>query len=236
MKKEWSQEELAGKIGIQSATYLAYISKEEIMDVETFFKIVEELEIPLSVFQKDKKEDIRKTKERNEEDIVDEEIERYLEQINKFKKFSEEEEKELLQELLDGDEQVKRKLAESYLKFVYNIAEGYQKRGMRLMDLIHEGNLGLLKALEQFNGGKHHPFSKYVAWWVKQAIVRAISEQSKIVRIPTNFTVSLTFKIKTALRQLKEALKREPSTKELAEYLGIDEEKLKNILKHFPKE
>ena len=189
IKRELSQEKLAEKIGMQSDTYLAYINKEEVMDVETFFNIVEKLEIPLSVFQQEKKSNTRQTEKRNEEDIVDEEIERYLEQINKFKRFSEEEEKALLQELLDGDEQVKRKLAESYLKFVYNIAEGYQKRGMRLMDLIHEGNLGLLKALEQFNGGKHHPFSKYVTWWVRQAIVRAISDQSKIVRIPTNFTL-----------------------------------------------
>ena len=161
---------------------------------------------------------------------VDDPVRMYLREIGKIPLLSYEEELELAQRVLDGDEEAKKKLSESNLRLVVSIAKKYVGRGMLFLDLIQEGNMGLIKAVEKFDYTKGYKFSTYATWWIRQAITRAIADQARTIRIPVHMVETINKVIRTS-RLLLQRLGREPSDEELAEELEMPVEKVMEIKK-----
>ena len=161
---------------------------------------------------------------------IEDPVRMYLKEIGKVPLLSAEEEIELAQRMEDGDEEAKKKLAEANLRLVVSIAKRYVGRGMLFLDLIQEGNLGLIKAVEKFDYRKGYKFSTYATWWIRQAITRAIADQARTIRIPVHMVETINKLIRVS-RQLLQELGREPSPEEIAAEMNMPVERVREILK-----
>ncbi len=219
-----------------------FFEREE-LDAEAFEKILECLEE--HKVQLVNGEDTLKTEMElemglagNPEDTVleaehskmDDPVKMYLKEIGKVQLLSYDEEISLARRIEAGDELAKKELAESNLRLVVSIAKHYMGRGMQLLDLIQEGNLGLMKAVDKFDYRKGYKFSTYATWWIKQSITRAIADQARTIRIPVHMVETINKLIRTS-RQMVQEIGREPTTGELAGRLEMPEERVKEILK-----
>ena len=161
---------------------------------------------------------------------VTEPLKIYLNEIGQIPLLDAEEEKELGRRSVDGDEEARRRLEEGNLRLVVSIAKHYTGRGIPLMDLIQEGNLGLIKAVEKFDYHKGYKFSTYATWWIRQAITRAIADQARTIRIPVHMVETINKLIRVS-RQLLQELGREPSPEEIAAEMNMPVERVREILK-----
>ncbi|MGN0298722.1 MAG: RNA polymerase sigma factor RpoD [Lachnospiraceae bacterium] len=161
---------------------------------------------------------------------TDDPIRVYLKEIGKIPLLTTEQEMELSRQILEGSEAAKRKLAEGNLRLVVSVAKRYMGRGMQLLDLIQEGNLGLLKAVEKYDYQKGYKFSTYATWWIRQAITRAIADQARTIRIPVHMVETIN-RVSRQSRVLTQELGREPTTGELAESLKLSRDKIEEVLK-----
>ena len=161
---------------------------------------------------------------------VDDPVRMYLKEIGKVPLLSAEEEIEIAKRMEEGDEEAKKKLTESNLRLVVSIAKRYVGRGMLFLDLIQEGNLGLIKAVEKFDYTKGYKFSTYATWWIRQAITRAIADQARTIRIPVHMVETINKLIRVS-RQLLQEYGREPTPEEIAKVMNISESKVREIIK-----
>ena len=161
---------------------------------------------------------------------IDDPVRMYLKEIGKVPLLSAEEEIELAQRMEEGDEEAKKRLCEANLRLVVSIAKRYVGRGMLFLDLIQEGNLGLIKAVEKFDYRKGYKFSTYATWWIRQAITRAIADQARTIRIPVHMVETINKLIRVS-RQLLQEYGREPQPEEIAAEMGIPEDKVREIIK-----
>ena len=161
---------------------------------------------------------------------IDDPVRMYLREIGRIPLLSYDEELELAKKVLEGDEEAKQKLAESNLRLVVSIAKKYVGRGMLFLDLIQEGNMGLIKAVEKFDYTKGFKFSTYATWWIRQAITRAIADQARTIRIPVHMVETINKLIRTS-RHLLQQLGREPTPEEIAEEMEIPVERVMEIQK-----
>ena len=161
---------------------------------------------------------------------IDDHVKMYLKEIGKVNLLSADEERELAENMSKGDEEAKKKLAEANLRLVVSIAKRYVGRGMMFLDLIQEGNLGLIRAVDKFDHTKGYKFSTYATWWIRQAITRAIADQARTIRIPVHMVETIN-KLVRVSRQLVQELGREPTPEELAKGLNMSVEKVREISK-----
>lgn len=161
---------------------------------------------------------------------IDDPVRMYLKEIGKVPLLTSEEEIELAKRMEQGDELAKKRLAEANLRLVVSIAKRYVGRGMLFLDLIQEGNLGLIKAVEKFDFRKGFKFSTYATWWIRQAITRAIADQARTIRIPVHMVETINKLIRVS-RQLLQELGRDPTPEEIAKEMGLSEEKVRDIMK-----
>lgn len=178
-------------------------------------------------------EETAKPKQRgifNDTVIVDDPVRMYLKEIGKVELLTADEEKELAARMEVDDEEAKQHLIEANLRLVVSIAKRYTGRGMQFLDLIQEGNLGLIKAVDKFDYHKGYKFSTYATWWIRQAITRAIADQARTIRIPVHMVETIN-KLIRVQRQLLQKLTREPEADEIAEEMGITVEKVREIMK-----
>ena len=161
---------------------------------------------------------------------TDDPVRMYLKEIGKVSLLTQEEEIELAVRMSQGDEEAKRRMAEANLRLVVSIAQRYVGRGMLFLDLIQEGNLGLIKAVEKFDYTKGYKFSTYATWWIRQAITRAIADQARTIRIPVHMVETINKVIRVS-RQLLQELGHDPSAEEIAAEMNIPVEKVRDILK-----
>ena len=190
--------------------------------------VVEEMEIP---------DDITSDISELESDLgstegvaIDDPVRMYLKEIGKVSLLSAAEEIEIAKRMADGDQDAKKQLAEANLRLVVSVAKRYVGRGMLFLDLIQEGNLGLIKAVEKFDYRKGYKFSTYATWWIRQAITRAIADQARTIRIPVHMVETIN-KLIRVNRQLLQEYGREPRPDEIAREMGISEEKVREIIK-----
>jgi len=161
---------------------------------------------------------------------VEDPVRMYLKEIGKVPLLTAEEEVELAKRMEEGDEYAKQKLCEANLRLVVSIAKKYMGRGMLFLDLIQEGNLGLIKAVDKFDYTKGYKFSTYATWWIRQAITRSIADQARTIRIPVHMVETINKLIRVS-RQMLQEQGREPTPDEIAEEMGISVEKVREILK-----
>ena len=161
---------------------------------------------------------------------IDDPVRMYLKEIGKVPLLTAEEEIELAKKMEQGDQEAKKRLAEANLRLVVSIAKRYVGRGMLFLDLIQEGNLGLIKAVEKFDYRKGYKFSTYATWWIRQAITRAIADQARTIRIPVHMVETINKLIRVS-RQLLQELGREPTPEEIAEEMDMPVERVREILK-----
>ncbi len=161
---------------------------------------------------------------------IDDPVRMYLKEIGKISLLSADEEVELAKRMADGDESAKKRMAEANLRLVVSIAKRYVGRGMQFLDLIQEGNLGLIKAVEKFNYTKGFKFSTYATWWIRQAITRAIADQARTIRIPVHMVETINKVIRVS-RQLLQEKGHDPSPEEIAAEMNMPVDKVREILK-----
>ncbi len=161
---------------------------------------------------------------------INDPVRMYLKEIGRISLLSPEEELELSEKVATGDEDAKNKLAESNLRLVVSIAKRYVGRGLLFLDLIQEGNMGLMKAVDKFDCDKGYKFSTYATWWIRQAITRALADQARTIRVPVHMVETIN-KMSRIQRQLTLELNREPSEEELAKKMGISIDKVREVIK-----
>ena len=161
---------------------------------------------------------------------IDDPVKIYLKEIGRVPLLSMDEEKQLAERMAQGDSSAKKRLCEANLRLVVSIAKKYVGRGMQFLDLIQEGNLGLLKAVEKFDYNKGFKFSTYATWWIRQAITRAIADQARTIRIPVHMVETIT-KVKKASSQLLHETGHDPTTEEIAERLEMPVERIQEIIR-----
>ena len=161
---------------------------------------------------------------------LDDPVRMYLKEIGRIKLLTPEEEQEIAKKMADGDEDARKRMSEANLRLVVSIAKRYVGRGMQLLDLIQEGNLGLMKAVEKFDYTKGYKFSTYATWWIRQAITRAIADQARTIRIPVHMVETINRVLRTS-HSMVQKLGREPTTKEIADELHIEQSKVEEVLK-----
>ena len=161
---------------------------------------------------------------------INDPVRMYLKEIGQIKLLTMEQELELADRIAEGDQEAKNILAEANLRLVVSIAKRYVGRGMLFLDLIQEGNIGLMKAVEKFDVSKGYKFSTYATWWIRQAITRAIADQARTIRVPVHMVETIN-KLARIQRQLTLELNREPSEEELAQKMGTSVEKIREIYK-----
>ena len=168
------------------------------------------------------------------DDVADDSVKLYLREIGKIPLLSAEEEFDLAQKIIHGTEKEKKKakdkMAESNMRLVVSIAKRYSGRGLDFLDLIQEGNTGLLRAVEKFDPDKGFKFSTYATWWIRQAITRAIADQARTIRIPVHMVETINKVLRTQ-RRLTQELNREPSTEEIAKAMGMEPDKIEYVMK-----
>lgn len=164
------------------------------------------------------------------DDIADDSVRLYLREIGKIPLLNAEEELELAQKVVAGDKDAKDQMAEANMRLVVSIAKRYVGRGLDLLDLIQEGNTGLLRAVEKFDPDKGFKFSTYATWWIRQAITRAIADQARTIRIPVHMVETINKLLRTQ-RRLTQEYNREPTNAEIAKEMEIDETKVEHIMK-----
>ena len=191
-----------------------------ILDDEDDMKLDEEEEVELDKIDLSVPEGIS----------IEDPVRMYLKEIGKVNLLTADEEIELAQRMEEGDEDAKKRLAEANLRLVVSIAKRYVGRGMLFLDLIQEGNLGLIKAVEKFDYRKGYKFSTYATWWIRQAITRAIADQARTIRIPVHMVETINKLIRVS-RQLLQELGREPTPEEIAEEMNMGVERVREILK-----
>ena len=233
------------------------LETNDVADFFVDFELTEDSYDRIYEFMEQNGIDLLKIEEDIEEDVVDDEIDlsdeeevdvenidlsvpdgisiedpvrMYLKEIGKVPLLSADEEIELAKKMEEGDEDAKKKLAEANLRLVVSIAKRYVGRGMLFLDLIQEGNLGLIKAVEKFDYRKGYKFSTYATWWIRQAITRAIADQARTIRIPVHMVETINKLIRVS-RQLLQELGREPSPEEIAEEMNLPVERVREILK-----
>lgn len=204
----------------QEALYDTF-EKEGIELTEDLDKELEEIEV-----SKEELEDLSVPEGIN----IDDHVKMYLKEIGKVDLLSPDEETELARRMAEGDAEAKKRLAEANLRLVVSIAKRYVGRGMLFLDLIQEGNLGLIKAVDKFDYTKGYKFSTYATWWIRQAITRAIADQARTIRIPVHMVETIN-KLVRVSRQLVQELGREPTPEELAKELNMSVEKVREISK-----
>ncbi len=221
------------------ATELDDVNPEQIDQV---FDAFEELGVDLLSDELEEEPDIEDLKEVEELKLdeitdtsyegvnVDDPVRMYLREIGRIQLLTFEQELELAKRILDGDEEAKQELAESNLRLVVSIAKKYVGRGMLFLDLIQEGNMGLIKAVEKFDYTKGFKFSTYATWWIRQAITRAIADQARTIRIPVHMVETINKLIRTS-RHLLQQMGREPTPEEIAKEMEIPVEKVMEIQK-----
>ena len=197
------------------------LEKENIEVVEDLEKELEEIEV-----SKEELEDLSIP----EGVSIDDHVKMYLKEIGKVDLLDADHETELARRMAEGDEEAKKKLAEANLRLVVSIAKRYVGRGMLFLDLIQEGNLGLIKAVDKFDYTKGYKFSTYATWWIRQAITRAIADQARTIRIPVHMVETIN-KLVRVSRQLVQELGREPTPEELSKELNMPLEKVREISK-----
>ena len=175
-------------------------------------------------------EEIVETETMAENFSIDDPVRMYLKEIGKVPLLTAEEEVELATRMSQGDEEAKRRMSEANLRLVVSIAKRYVGRGMLFLDLIQEGNLGLIKAVEKFDYTKGYKFSTYATWWIRQAITRAIADQARTIRIPVHMVETINKVIRVS-RQLLQELGHDPSAEEIAAEMNMPVEKVRDILK-----
>ena len=175
-------------------------------------------------------EEIAETEAMADTFSTDDPVRMYLKEIGKVPLLTPEEEQELAKRMAEGDEDAKRRMAEANLRLVVSIAKRYVGRGMLILDLIQEGNLGLIKAVEKFDYTKGYKFSTYATWWIRQAITRAIADQARTIRIPVHMVETINKVIRVS-RQLLQELGHDPSPEEIAAVMNMPVEKVRDILK-----
>ena len=161
---------------------------------------------------------------------INDPVRMYLKEIGRINLLTSDDEFEYAKRAVEGDEEAKRILAESNLRLVVSIAKRYVGRGMLFLDLIQEGNIGLMKAVEKFDPTKGYKFSTYATWWIRQAITRAIADQARTIRVPVHMVETIN-KLARIQRQLTQELNREPTDEEIAKKLGITVEKVREVYK-----
>ena len=161
---------------------------------------------------------------------VEDHVRMYLKEIGKVPLLSTDEEIELARKMADGDEEAKKRLSEANLRLVVSIAKRYVGRGMLFLDLIQEGNLGLIKAVEKFDYRKGYKFSTYATWWIRQAVTRAIADQARTIRIPVHMVETIN-KLMRIQRQLIQEYGREPQVEEIAKEMNMSIDKVREIMK-----
>ena len=161
---------------------------------------------------------------------INDPVRMYLKEIGRISLLSAEEERELSIRSAQGDEMAKNKLAESNLRLVVSIAKRYVGRGLLFLDLIQEGNMGLMKAVEKFDYDKGYKFSTYATWWIRQAITRALADQARTIRVPVHMVETIN-KMVRIQRQMTLELNREPTEEEIAKKMGITVEKVREVIK-----
>jgi len=211
-------------------------------EIEKVFDAFEEMNVDLKEDLDDQEpdlEDLEEVEDIKVEDLnltnlegisTDDPVRMYLREIGRIPLLSYEEELEIAEKVLEGDEEAKQKLAESNLRLVVSIAKKYVGRGMLFLDLIQEGNMGLIKAVDKFDYKKGFKFSTYATWWIRQAITRAIADQARTIRIPVHMVETINKLIRTS-RHLLQKLGREPSPEEIAQELEMPVEKVMEIQK-----
>ena len=197
------------------------LEREKIEVVEDMVKELEDIEV-----SKEELEDLSVP----EGISIDDHVKMYLKEIGRVNLLSAEEEMDLAERMSKGDEEAKKKLAEANLRLVVSIAKRYVGRGMMFLDLIQEGNLGLIRAVDKFDYTKGYKFSTYATWWIRQAITRAIADQARTIRIPVHMVETIN-KLVRVSRQLVQELGREPTPEELAKGLNMSVEKVREISK-----
>ena len=210
------------------------------MDSEQFDRILDTLSgLNIDVVKDEAIPEINPLPDAAEEEIdisvpegisIDDPVRMYLKEIGKVPLLTADEEIELAKRMEEGDEEAKKRLSEANLRLVVSIAKRYVGRGMLFLDLIQEGNLGLIKAVEKFDYRKGYKFSTYATWWIRQAITRAIADQARTIRIPVHMVETINKLIRVS-RQLLQEYGREPQPEEIAEAMGIPEEKVREIIK-----
>lgn len=219
------------------------------VSIETLEKVYEALEsngieiatdLDNSVFDLPEEEMIDEELDDSPEDVdellnqegvsIDDPVRMYLKEIGKVPLLSAEKELELASRMAAGDREAKKQLVEANLRLVVSIAKRYVNRGMFFLDLIQEGNLGLMKAVEKFDYGKGYKFSTYATWWIRQAITRAIADQARTIRIPVHMVETIN-KVLRVSRQLLQELGRDPTDEEISAEMGLPVDKVREILK-----
>jgi len=208
-------------LGIETAgeDYLRPIDEEALPELEELEELEEVTE-----------EELASTEALVDSYSTDDPVRMYLKEIGKIPLLTPDEEVELAVRMSDGDEDAKRRMAEANLRLVVSIAKRYVGRGMLFLDLIQEGNLGLIKAVEKFDYTKGYKFSTYATWWIRQAITRAIADQARTIRIPVHMVETINKVIRVS-RQLLQELGHDPSPEEIADEMGMPVEKVRDILK-----
>ena len=225
----YTEEEMAlrdaeAEMSLQEAQELEASLEEELLEGD----LLDENLLDEDVLEEDVLTD--SAEEDSAQDNLSDTIRIYLKEIGKIPLLTPEEEAALAQKAQEGDDEARKQLAEANLRLVVSIAKRYGNRGMQLLDLIQEGNIGLMKALEKFDYARGYKFSTYATWWIRQAMVRAIADQSRTIRIPVHL-VETIHKISRTTRTMTLELEREPTAEELAERLNMSVEKINEIRK-----
>ena len=175
-------------------------------------------------------EELPEAEQAAEEVNASDPVRMYLKEIGKIPLLSPEEELELAKRVSEGDEEARKRMVEANLRLVVSVAKHYLGRGMQLLDLIQEGNMGLLKAVEKFDYTKGYKFSTYATWWIRQSITRAVADQARTIRIPVHMVETIN-RVSRTSRALVQELGREPTLSEISKNLGISEEKIAEVMK-----
>ena len=233
-----------GKKGRLSESDLDAVMEEMDYDIDSLDKLYESLEdsgVPLPELSGSEMSEIENEVEQfgnsenmqrilEQEGLVDDPVRLYLKEIGRVPLLTSEREHELAELMAAGDIEAKKALVEANLRLVVSIAKRYVGRGMFFLDLIQEGNLGLMKAVDKFDYTKGYKFSTYATWWIRQAITRAIADQARTIRIPVHM-VETIHKVSRYSRQLLQEYGREPTPEEIAKEMGISEAKVREIIK-----